>query len=138
MIIIPLLKGLSLTFRRIFSKTITVQYPEKKHKVPARWRGTHYFKKNAAGETTCVACGLCVAACPNSCITLEIGERVDGKRYPLRYEIDPWRCIYCGYCQDACPVNAINLGQDYEQAHYRKENFVLDIQRLLSGYEDRI
>ena len=135
--IIPLLKGLRLTFRTIFAKTITYQYPEQKHEVPARWRGTHYFRKNEAGETSCVACGLCVKVCPNYCITLEIGERADGSRYPLKYEIDPWRCIFCGYCQDACPVNAINLGKDYEQVYYHKEDFVLDTKRLLSMYEDK-
>lgn len=136
-IVLPLLKGLRLTFTRVFTKPITYQYPEKKHEVPERWRGVHYFKKNEAGETACVACGLCVAACPNKCITLEIGEKFDGKRYPVKYEIDPWRCIFCGFCQDACPVNAINLGKDYEQAHYRKEDFVLDTNKLLSQYEDK-
>jgi len=136
-IIIPLLKGLALTVSRVFSRPITYQYPEKKYQVPARWRGIHYFRKNEAGETACVACGLCVNVCPNRCITLEIGERADGTRYPLKYEIDPWRCIYCGFCQDACPVNAIRLGQDYEQAHYRKEDFVIDTKKLLSMNEEK-
>lgn len=133
----PLLQGLGLTLRRLFSKSITIQYPEKKYKVPARWRGVHYFRKNDAGETTCVACGLCVAVCPNACITLEIGEQADGSRYPLKYEIDPWRCIFCGFCQDACPVSAINLGENYEQAYYHKEDFVLDTKKLLSMYEGK-
>jgi NADH-quinone oxidoreductase subunit I len=84
-----------------------------------------------------VACGLCVAVCPNACITLEIGERADGSRYPLKYEIDPWRCIFCGFCQDACPVSAINLGENYEQAYYHKEDFVLDTKKLLSMYEGK-
>ncbi len=136
--IIPLLKGLRLTISRLFTKPITIQYPEEKHKVPERWRGVHYFRKNEKGETTCVACGLCVAVCANKCITLQIGERPDGTRYPLKYEIDPWRCIYCGFCQDACPVNAINLGKDYEQAYYRKEDFVLDTKKLLSMYEEKV
>jgi len=46
-------------------------------------------------------------------------------------------CIFCGFCQDACPVNAINLGENYEQAYYRKEDFVLDINTLLSMYEGK-
>lgn len=136
--IIPLLKGLGLTFRRLFTKHITIQYPEQKHPMPARWRGVHYFRKNEAGETACVACGLCVAVCPNTCITLEIGEKPDGKRFPLKYEIDPWRCIFCGFCQDACPVNAINLGKGYEEAHYRKEDLVLNTKTLLSMYEEKL
>jgi len=137
MIIIPLLKGLALTVSRLFTKPITIQYPEKKYKVPPRWRGIHFFRKNDAGETTCVACGLCVNVCPNACITLEIGERADGTRYPLKYEIDPWRCIYCGFCQDACPVNAIRLGENYEQAYYRKEDLCLDTKKLLSMNEEK-
>ncbi len=108
--ILPLLKGLRLTLRRFFSRPITIQYPEQKKPMPPRWRGMHYFDKDEKGETTCVACGLCVAICPSVCISLEIGERQDGTRYPLRYEIDSLRCIYCGYCQEACPVNAIRLG----------------------------
>ena len=134
---LSLLRSLWLVFKHIFHRPITIQYPEKKYKVPARWRGVHYFRKNDAGETTCVACGLCVAVCPNACITLEIGERADGSRYPLKYEIDPWRCIFCGFCQDACPVSAINLGENYEQAYYHKEDFVLDTKKLLSMYEGK-
>jgi len=94
----------------------------------------HYFDKDEKGETTCVACGLCVAICPSRCISLEIGERKDGTRYPLRYEIDSLRCIYCGYCQEACPVNAIRLGEGYEYVHFHREDFILDKARLLTMY----
>ena len=94
----------------------------------------HYFDKDEKGETTCVACGLCVAICPSVCISLEIGERQDGTRYPIRYEIDALRCIYCGYCQEACPVNAIRLGGGYEYVHYRREDFILDKAKLLAMY----
>ena len=83
MIILPLLKGLWLTLRRFLSRPITVQYPEEKKGVSERWRGIHYFDKDSSGETTCVACGLCVAICPSNCIKLEIGERADGTRYPI-------------------------------------------------------
>jgi NADH-quinone oxidoreductase subunit I len=130
--ILPLLKGLRLTLRMFFSPQITIRYPEEKRAISPRWRGMHYFEHNAAGETTCVACGLCVAVCPSRCITLEIREREDGSRYPGRYEIDALRCIFCGFCQEACPVNAIRLGQDYEYVHYRREDFLLTKEKLLS------
>ena len=116
-----------------FSRRITIRYPEEKRAISPRWRGMHYFEKNAAGETTCVACGLCVAVCPSRCITLEIGEREDGSRYPTRYEIDALRCIFCGFCQEACPVNAIRLGQDYEYVKYTRADFLLTKEKLLSG-----
>ena len=82
MIILPLLKGLWLDARRFFSKPITIQYPEEKDAVPPRWRGMHYFDKDEKGETTCVACGLCVAICPSKCISLEIGRGTTGRGTP--------------------------------------------------------
>lgn len=135
MVVIPILKGLWLTFRTLFVKPITRQYPEEKRDPAPRWRGIHYFDKDAKGDTTCVACGLCVAACPSNCIYLEIGERADGSRYPIKYEIDSLRCIFCGYCQEACPVNAIRLGQGYEYVKQDKSEFLFTKERLLSMYE---
>jgi NADH-quinone oxidoreductase chain I len=135
--IIPLLKGLWLTLRRTFSRPITVQYPEERKPLSPRWRGIHYFDKDASGETTCVACGLCVAICPSGCIYLEIGERADGTRYPMRYEIDELRCVFCGFCQEACPVNAIRLGKGYEYIKYSRQDFLLTKERLLSMYEGK-
>ena len=136
-VIRPLLKGLGLTLRRFFSRPVTIRYPEQKKPMPARWRGMHYFDKDENGETTCVACGLCVAICPSVCITLEIGEREDGKRYPVRYEIDSLRCIFCGYCQEACPVNAIRLGAGYDYVWYERKDFILNKERLLRMYEGK-
>ena len=130
--ILPLLKGLRLTLRMFFSPRITIRYPEERRAISPRWRGIHYFEEDAAGETTCVACGLCVAVCPSRCISLEIREREDGSRYPGRYEIDALRCIFCGFCQEACPVNAIRLGQDYEYVHETRADFLLTKEKLLS------
>lgn len=130
--ILPLLKGLLLTLKRFFSKPVTIRYPEERRPIAARWRGIHYFEKNNRGETLCVACGLCVAACPSHCISLEIREKEDGSRYPAKYEIDALRCIFCGYCQEVCPVNAIKLGQDYEYVHYNRKDFLLTKEKLLS------
>jgi NADH-quinone oxidoreductase subunit I len=137
MIILPLLRGLALTLKTFFSKPVTIQYPEEKVDLAKRWRGIHYFDKDEKGETTCVACGLCVAVCPSRCISLEIGEKEDGSRYPTSYEIDELRCIFCGYCQEACPVNAIRLGQGYEFVHYRREDFILNKEKLLAMYEGK-
>lgn len=72
---------------------------------------------------------------PFHCIKLEIGERADGTRYPIKYEIEELRCVFCGYCQEACPVNAIRLGKGYEYVDYDKSEFLLTKERLLSMYE---
>ena len=114
--ILPLLKGLWLTLRRLFSKPITVQYPEEKRTPAPRWRGMHCFRADDEGNTTCVACGLCVAICPSKCIYLEIGEREDGQRYP---------------------VNAIKLGQGFEYVKYKRSDFDLDTEKLLAMYKEK-
>ncbi len=116
-----------------FSRPVTIRYPEEKRPLSPRWRGMHYFNKTPQGETTCVACGLCVAICPARCISLVIQQREDGSRYPRCYEIDALHCIYCGFCQEACPVNAIRLGQDYEYVHYQRKDFVLTTEKLLAA-----
>jgi NADH-quinone oxidoreductase subunit I len=131
--VFALLKGLRLTLRAFFSRPITIRYPERKREVSPRWRGVHYFERNAKGDTRCVACGLCVAICPSQCIRLKAVELDSGERYPELYEINTVRCIYCGMCAEACPVHAIKLGRNYEFVDYRREDLVLDKERLLAN-----
>jgi NADH-quinone oxidoreductase subunit I len=131
--VFALLKGLRLTLRAFFSRPITIRYPERKREVSPRWRGIHYFERNEKGDTRCVACGLCVAICPSQCIRLKAVELDNGERYPEIYEINTVRCIYCGMCAEACPVNAIKLGRNYEFVAYRREDLVLDKERLLTN-----
>ena len=129
--IIPMLKGLALTLSRVFSRPITIQYPEEKLPPGLRWRGVHYFERDEKGTTKCVACGLCMAVCPSQCITLETAEAEDGRRYPLTYHLDGSRCIYCGYCEEACPVGAIFLGKSCEWVEEKREPLMLDTEKLL-------
>ena len=129
--IIPMLKGLLLTFNRFFSRPITIQYPEEKMPVAPRWRGIQYFERDEQGKTKCVACGLCMIVCPSQCIYIETAEDDEGRRYPLRYELDASRCIYCGYCEEACPVSAIFMGKTYEWVEGERKPFLLDTDKLL-------
>lgn len=129
--IIPLLKGLKLTLSKFFSRPITIQYPEEKLDPAPRWRGIQYFVKDEKGETTCVACGLCMVVCPSGCIYVETAEDEQGRRYPSVYELNTIRCIFCGYCEEACPVNAIKMGKNYELVGYSRDEFILTTGRLL-------
>jgi len=129
--IIPMLKGLLLTFNRFFSRPITIQYPEEKMPAAPRWRGIQYFERDEQGKTKCVACGLCMIVCPSQCIYIETAEDDEGRRYPLRYELDASRCIYCGYCEEACPVSAIFMGKTYEWVEGERKPFLLDTDKLL-------
>ena len=130
--IIPLLKGLRLTFKYLFSKPITIQYPEEKVPPAPRWRGIQYFEKDERGKTKCVACGLCMAVCPSQCIYIETAEDEEGRRYPLTYELDAARCIFCGFCEEACPVKAIFMGKAYETVETSRRPLLLNTERLLA------
>ena len=105
--LLELLKGMRLTGKRLFSRKITVQYPEEKTPQSNRFRGLHALRRYPKGEERCIACKLCEAVCPALAITIEAEERADGTRRTTRYDIDLFKCIYCGFCEESCPVDSI-------------------------------
>lgn len=102
-----LLLGLKLTGKYLFSKKITIQYPEEKTPSSVRFRGIHALRRYPNGEERCIACKLCEAVCPALAITIDVEQREDGSRRTSLYEIDMFKCIYCGFCEESCPVDAI-------------------------------
>ena len=102
-----LLQGMKVTGRHLFSRKLTVQYPEEKTPQSPRFRGLHALRRYPNGEERCIACKLCEAVCPAMAITIEAGQRDDGSRRTTRYDIDLTKCIFCGFCEEACPVDAI-------------------------------
>lgn len=55
----------------------------------------------------CVACGICVQACPISVLE---AQKTDVDRYKKAYpEIAREGCIGCGMCATACPTDAITM-----------------------------
>jgi NADH-quinone oxidoreductase subunit I len=66
-----LAKGMWLTWRRLFTKKITVQYPEEKTPQSPRFRGLHALRRYPNGQERCIACKLCEAVCPALAITIE-------------------------------------------------------------------
>jgi NADH-quinone oxidoreductase subunit I len=102
-----LVKGLKLTGRYMFSRKITVMYPEEKTPASPRMRGLHALRRYPNGEERCIACKLCEAVCPALAITIESEQRDDGTRRTTRYDIDLVKCIFCGFCEESCPVDSI-------------------------------
>lgn len=133
--VLAILKGLSITFRYLFRKPVTEQYPKTRPKFEDRYRGLHYLTRYEDGSERCVCCGLCAAACPVDCIYMEPAETADGIRYAEIYEINTLRCIYCGFCEEACPEEAIFLGHEFEFSAYDRDDFIYTKEMLLENYD---
>lgn len=145
-------KGLAKTFKH-FVETLrgndqTVQFPERNIYQPEeanraighpnpRYRGEHILVKDDQGREKCVACLLCMSACPALCIYIEPEpappEWKDRERHPRKFEIDMLRCIYCGYCEEACPCDAIRLTPKFYTPTFSRTERVYDKKRLLEN-----
>jgi len=134
--------ALFTTLREMFRRPVTIQYPEEKKPLPERARWRIVLTKDPDNEERCVACYLCSAVCPVSCISMQSVEReTDGRRYPGWFRINFSRCILCGMCEEACPTYAIQLTPDYEFTKYdildmvyEKEDLLVDGQGKYPGY----
>ena len=126
-----LLKGMRLTGKHLFSKKITVQYPEEKTPMSPRFRGLHALRRYENGEERCIACKLCEAVCPALAITIDSEEREDGTRRTTRYDIDLFKCIFCGFCEEACPVDSIVETHIFEYHFENRGDQIMTKEKLL-------
>ncbi|MGH8645184.1 MAG: NADH-quinone oxidoreductase subunit NuoI [Gammaproteobacteria bacterium] len=127
-----LVKGLRLTGRHLFSRKITVQYPEEKTPLSPRFRGLHALRRYPNGEERCIACKLCEAVCPAVAITIESEQRGDGTRRTTRYDIDLAKCIFCGFCEESCPVDSIVETRFFEYHGEKRGDLLMTKERLLA------
>ncbi len=133
--LIDVLQGLALTFRYIFKKKATINYPYEKGPISPRFRGEHALRRYPDGSERCIACKLCEAVCPALAITIEAEPAPDGSRRTTRYDIDMTKCINCGLCQEVCPVEAIVEGPNYEYATLSHEGLIYTKEKLLANGE---
>jgi NADH-quinone oxidoreductase subunit I len=127
-----LLKGMRVTGGHLFSRKITVQYPEEKTPQSNRFRGLHALRRYPNGEERCIACKLCEAVCPALAITIEAEERADGTRRTTRYDIDLFKCIYCGFCEESCPVDSIVETRQFEYSFENRGENIMTKEMLLA------
>jgi len=117
-----LLKGLAITFKELWKKPVTLQYPEHKETLPPRFHGSF-----ALSPEKCIACGLCQQACPNKVIKVGAVKDENNKRKLASYEMEMKYCLFCGLCVEACPTNALTFTQEYELAKYHIEDVKLTL-----------
>jgi NADH-quinone oxidoreductase subunit I len=128
---IGILKGLLVTFKNLFRKSNTVQYPEERLPQHPRFRGEEF----AWYEERCTGCASCAKYCPLGIIRIitdPSGEAsAEGGNYSIEaFDIDLGRCMYCGLCVEACPYDALHMGSGFERGQYKRDSLVIPVEEL--------
>lgn len=117
-----LLTGMGITLKRFFGKGMTVQYPDVKLPMAARFRGG-FLELN---DAKCIVCGLCVMACPNNVLVMTNDKDENNKKRLTSYKHHAGMCLFCNLCLEACPVQALKWTQNYEMASYHRGMLTCD------------
>jgi NADH-quinone oxidoreductase subunit I len=124
--------AMKVTFKHMFHKPMTFQYPREQRTLPDTHRGALALLRYDDHQERCVGCDLCEAACPSRCIkviSLEDPAR-PLQRFASEFYIDITKCVFCGYCVEACPVNALAMTKMYEFSTHDKRTLLFDKKRL--------
>ncbi len=65
-------------------------------------------KKPFFNINECINCGICVQACPLSCLELSL-EGKQGKYKNVFPQLVSDKCTGCGLCADSCPMDSIEI-----------------------------
>ena len=116
------LTGMKLTWRKLFTPAVTLQYPEERWELPPNSRMQLFVNMD-----DCIGCAQCERACPVNCITIEtikaipdeVEETTTGHKKRLHvpvFDIDMAKCCYCNLCTYPCPTECIYMTQSFEDA----------------------
>jgi NADH-quinone oxidoreductase subunit I len=125
-----LLGGMAVTWKELWTKKVTQQYPENRDTlvISDRFRCELTMPHDENNEHACTACGICQMNCPNGTITVnsKIIETEDGKKKKIldTYIWDLGMCTFCNLCVLTCPSGAIKFDNQFENAVFTRSKLV--------------
>jgi NADH-quinone oxidoreductase subunit I len=124
-----LLVGMKITLSHVLRGPVTSQYPRERIEMTKAYRNViRLIEIEEIGSHDCIDCQACVRVCPSDCIKVE-GERPEGmrKRRATLFEVEFALCSECGLCLDVCPTDTLGYSREYEQAGYKRDDFLYDL-----------
>jgi NADH-quinone oxidoreductase subunit I len=125
-----LLGGMAVTWKELWTKKVTQQYPENRDTlvISDRFRAELTMPHDENNEHACTACGICEMNCPNGTITVNFKmiETEDGKKKKVldTYKWDLGMCTFCNLCVLTCPSDAIKFENTFENAVFTREKLM--------------
>lgn len=128
--------GMKITFLHLFTKAVTIQYPDERLQLPERERNRLFVNID-----DCIGCDQCARACPVNCIYLDTlkvvpgdivgrtGVTSNGKKKALfvpTFTIDIAKCCYCQLCVFPCPTECIYMTDVFEFSEYERDKFIYE------------
>ncbi|HEY8739323.1 MAG TPA: NADH-quinone oxidoreductase subunit I [Candidatus Dormibacteraeota bacterium] len=123
-----IVRSVGVSFRHIFQRKHTVQYPDEAAAVGFRFRGRHIFHQDV-----CIGCTQCERVCPVIAIKMETHKDPTSRKVVTdRFALDLGICYYCGLCEEVCPTDpkAIHLGPDFELATHDRRLLIYEMDQL--------
>jgi NADH-quinone oxidoreductase subunit I len=125
-----LLVGMSVTWKELWTKKVTQQYPENRKTlvISDRFRCELTMPHDENNEHACTACGICQMNCPNGTIDVQskMIETEDGKKKKILdvYTWDQGMCTFCNLCVITCPSSAIKFENNFENAVFNRQKLI--------------
>ena len=94
-------QGMGITIKHIWTRPVTLQYPDERQVMPERFRGFV------------------------DCIYIE-SEGKAKERVMTRYAIDYNKCIWCSLCTENCHTGSITMSHDYDHSVYDRRSLVYE------------
>lgn len=155
-----LLVGLKVTGKNFADKNVTLHYPRETvtsgqlegFRGPLELVG----KPKDPSKPKCIACMMCVTACPSKCITVvkakapkpteaelqamkeaeERGEKVKkpkAPKEPAKFLYDFSLCSLCGSCVENCPVHSLRYSSNVYLTGTNRKDFKMDLLARLAS-----